>query len=175
MTSGCDLAGVISAMGLFQCQYLAQLNDGTAHYMHPGSSGRNTHAIVAAPRTPNLIASPFFSATGGAKDVKTRFSSDIILQVCFSSASRWMVGNLQRCYSRGGNYFELVFRHGSYDGRFSTGPPISVADRPSPARCPYAGGISSSAQTNQVEKKSPCFDGGTKKDILHHKLDPSKQ
>ena len=36
--------------------------------------------MSAAPKTPNRMASPFFSATGGPKDVNTRFSNDIILQ-----------------------------------------------------------------------------------------------
>jgi hypothetical protein len=38
-----------------------------------GLDGR-TYAILAAPRIPNLTAPSFFSALGGSKDVKTRFS-----------------------------------------------------------------------------------------------------
>lgn len=71
------MAGVISAKGLFSVVSIpSAFEDGTASV-----DGTDTYAISAAPKIPNLIASLFFSATGGLKDVKTRWSSDIILQV----------------------------------------------------------------------------------------------
>lgn len=47
-----------------------------------------TYAISAAPKIPNLRASPFFSTVGGLKDVETRLSSDIIVASPFLVESR---------------------------------------------------------------------------------------
>ena len=54
-TSGCDLAGVISAMGLtIECQIQKS-------HLSPGKA---TYAMPAAPKTPDLMASPDFSTLG---------------------------------------------------------------------------------------------------------------
>jgi hypothetical protein len=61
MTSGCDKAGVMSAIG----------------------------AIFAAPKIPNLIDPSFFSALGGPKEVKTRLSNVNILQYLVGHQTIW--------------------------------------------------------------------------------------
>jgi hypothetical protein len=74
-TSGCDLAGVISVMGLFSVNSAVK----TAHLNKCAHGPVNTYAAFAAPKMPNLIGSLFFSTVNGKKAVKRRFNSVAIL------------------------------------------------------------------------------------------------
>lgn len=70
MTSGCDLAGMISAMGLAVVRVLNQ-----QRYLSPG---REPYAMPAAPKTPNLMALLDFSTLGGLKAPQRRLTMDPI-------------------------------------------------------------------------------------------------
>ena len=66
MTSGCDLAGMISAIGLAVVRVRNQ-----QCYPCPG---REPYAMPAAPKTPNLMASLDFSTVGGLEAPERRLT-----------------------------------------------------------------------------------------------------
>lgn len=79
------MAGVIIANGLLSINGVLKRTQPNRY----AGALVDTYAIFAAPKIPNLTASLFFSAVGGQKAVKMRFTSDAIEYSVFL-ACRWL-------------------------------------------------------------------------------------